>query len=94
LPHVWLEEGAAMQDRIPDGYTVLRLGGTKTDAGGLAAALRARGAPTSVLDVADKTAREIYACDLLLVRPDLHVVWRGNAAPEDCASIAAIATGH
>jgi hypothetical protein len=94
LPHVWLEDGAAMQDRIADGYTVLRLGGTNAEAGGLAAALRAQGAPVSVLDVPDKTARDIYGYDLLLVRPDLHVVWRGNAAPEDCARVAAVATGH
>ena len=38
--------------------------------------------------------REIYGYDLILVRPDLHVVWRGNAAPEDAAEVAAIATGH
>jgi len=24
----------------------------------------------------------------------MHVVWRGNAAPEDPAEVAAIATGH
>jgi 2-polyprenyl-6-methoxyphenol hydroxylase-like FAD-dependent oxidoreductase len=94
LPHVWLDDGSAVQDSIPDGYTVLRLGGTKADAGGLAAALRARGAPVTVLDVPDKTAREIYAYDLLLVRPDLHVIWRGNAAPDDPAHVAAIATGQ
>jgi hypothetical protein len=94
LPHVWLDDGSAMQDRIPDGYTVLRLGGTKADAGGLAAALRARGAPVTVLDVPDKIAREIYAHDLVVVRPDLHVVWRGNIAPDDPGRIAAIATGH
>jgi hypothetical protein len=94
LPHVWLDDGSAMQDRIPDGYTVLRLGGTRADAGGLAAALRARGAPVTVLDVPDKTAREIYAHDLVVVRPDLHVVWRGNTAPDDPVRIAAIATGQ
>ena len=27
LPHVWLDDGSAMQDRIGDGYTLLRLGG-------------------------------------------------------------------
>jgi hypothetical protein len=24
----------------------------------------------------------------------MHVVWRGNAAPEDVAKVAAVATGH
>ena len=32
--------------------------------------------------------------DPILLRPDLHVVWRGNAAPENAAEVAAIATGH
>jgi hypothetical protein len=27
------------------------------------------------------------------VRPDLHVVWRGNAAPENPQELAALATG-
>jgi len=94
LPHVWLDDGTPIQDRIPDGYTVLKLGGTKADPGGLAAALRARGAPVTVLELADTAAREIYGYDLVLVRPDLHVVWRGNAAQEDPARIAATATGH
>jgi aromatic ring hydroxylase-like protein len=48
----------------------------------------------TVIEAGDARAREIYECDLVLVRPDLHVVWRGNAAPEDPARIAAIATGH
>ena len=33
----------------------------------------------TVLDVPDRIARDIYGYDLILVRPDLHVVWRGNA---------------
>jgi hypothetical protein len=94
LPHVWLEDDTAIQDRIPDGYAILRLGDTKADARGLENALRARGAPVSVIEVAGARARDIYECDLVLVRPDLHVVWRGNAAPDDPAHIAAIATGH
>ena len=55
---------------------------------------RARGAPVDVLDVPDRVARDVYGYDLMLVRPDMHVVWRGNAAPEDPERVAAIATGH
>jgi 2-polyprenyl-6-methoxyphenol hydroxylase-like FAD-dependent oxidoreductase len=94
LPHVWLGDGTALQDRIADGYTILKLGGSKADASGLERAIRARGAPVAVLDVPDQVARDIYGYDLILVRPDLHVVWRGNAAPEDAEAIAAVATGH
>jgi 2-polyprenyl-6-methoxyphenol hydroxylase-like FAD-dependent oxidoreductase len=94
LPHVWLDDGTPMQDRVPDGYTLLRLGNSKADTAGLERAIRARGAPVTVLDVPDKIAREIYGYDVILLRPDMHVVWRGNAAPDDAEEIAAVATGH
>jgi 2-polyprenyl-6-methoxyphenol hydroxylase-like FAD-dependent oxidoreductase len=94
LPHVWLDDGTPLQDRIPDGYTILRLGHTKADATGLQKAIRSRGASATVLDVPDRIAREIYGYDLILLRPDMHVVWRGQTAPEDAAEVAAIATGH
>ena len=54
----------------------------------------APGAPLDELDIGDEAAREIYGFDLLLVRPDLHVVWRGNQVPEDTEIIAAVATGR
>ena len=94
LPHVWLDGGTPLQDKIADGYTVLKLAGTKADAGGLQDAIAARGAPVRVLDVPDKVARDVYGYDLVLIRPDMHVVWRGNAAPEDAGKVADIATGH
>ncbi len=94
LPHVWLDDGTALQDRIGDGYTILRLGRSKADVGALERALRAHGAPVTVLEIPDQIARDLYDYDLLLLRPDMHVVWRGHAPPEDAAEVAAIATGH
>jgi 2-polyprenyl-6-methoxyphenol hydroxylase-like FAD-dependent oxidoreductase len=94
LPHVWLDDGTPMQDRIPDGYTILKLGRTKSDVSGLERAIRFHGAPVTVLDVPDRIARDIYGYDLLLLRPDMHVVWRGNAAPEDTAYGGALAPAH
>ena len=38
--------------------------------------------------------RDVYGCDLLLLRPELHVVWRGNRLPDDPARLAALATGR
>ncbi len=94
LPHVWLDDGTAMQDRIGDGYTLLRLGGTKADTTRLTEAFAALGAPFAVLDVPDAAARDIYGRDLILLRPDMHIVWRGNSAPDDPQRLAALATGH
>ena len=47
-----------------------------------------------VLDIADETARADYGYDLLLLRPDLHVAWRGNQPPDDPKRLAAIVTGN
>jgi 2-polyprenyl-6-methoxyphenol hydroxylase-like FAD-dependent oxidoreductase len=94
LPHVWLKDGAAMQDRIGygAGYTLVRLSGGRGE--GLDQAFGALGAPFRILDIDDPHAREIYGYELLLLRPDLHIVWRGNAPPEHPELLAAIATGY
>ena len=94
LPHVWLSGGTALHDRIGDGYTLLRLGRTLEDASALASAFAVYGTPFTTLDIDDERPREIYGYDLLLLRPDLHVVWRGNRLPDDPGRLAAIATGH
>ena len=94
LPHVWLGDGVALHDRLGQGYTLLRLGGTHADTSSLERSFHKLRAPLEVLDVATERAREIYQYDLLLVRPDLHVVWRGNELPQDAAKMAMLATGR
>ncbi len=94
LPHVWLEDGTPIHDRISNvGYTLLTLNG-RHDTASLESAFRARSAPFSVLQIASGAARAIYERDLILVRPDMHVVWRGNNPPESPAELAALATGN
>jgi 2-polyprenyl-6-methoxyphenol hydroxylase-like FAD-dependent oxidoreductase len=95
LPHVWIEPGKlSVHDRIGDGFTLLRLRAVKADASRLRQAFAALGAPLAVLDVDSDGVREVYGFDYLLVRPDLHVVWRGNALPGNPDEVARIVTGH
>jgi 2-polyprenyl-6-methoxyphenol hydroxylase-like FAD-dependent oxidoreductase len=94
LPHVWLEDGTPIQDRIPNvGYTLLCLN-ARHEAAALEDAFRKRSAPLSLLHVQSEPARAIYERDLILVRPDMHVVWRGNSPPDNADELAALATGH
>jgi 2-polyprenyl-6-methoxyphenol hydroxylase-like FAD-dependent oxidoreductase len=94
LPHLWLDDGTPIQDHIPTrGYTVIRLR-RELDVRSLQAAFEARGTTLTVLDVPDMTARMVYERGLMLLRPDLHIVWRGKQPPADPATLAAIATGH
>jgi hypothetical protein len=92
LPHVWLGDGRALHDCIGEGYTLLQLK-SQADAAPLAKAFASHAAPFTVLDVNEDRPRDIYGCDMLLLRPDLHVVWRGNRL-DDPVKLAAIATGH
>ncbi len=92
LPHVWLDDGSALHDRLGDRFSLLQL--DDLDVEPLANALRSRGVPTDVLDVADARVRKVYDAGALLVRPDLHVAWRGTRAPRDPDRIAAMVTGH
>ena len=94
LPHVWLSDGSALHDRLGPGYSLLRLGRIHADTSNLERAFRGLGARLDLIDVPDATPRDLYRYDLLLVRPDLHVAWRGNQLPEDTAELASLTTGH
>jgi 2-polyprenyl-6-methoxyphenol hydroxylase-like FAD-dependent oxidoreductase len=94
LPHVWLSNGVAVQDIVPTtGYTLLRLDARHNVSAFQQAFARYR-APFTVVDIDSDTARAVYERDLLLLRPDLHVAWRGSLPPENPAELAAVVTGH
>jgi 2-polyprenyl-6-methoxyphenol hydroxylase-like FAD-dependent oxidoreductase len=96
LPHTWLADGTAMQDRIgyDRGFTLLRLGGSRANVSALEKACADYRVPLRVLDVPDAEPREVYGYDLILLRPDMHVAWRGNRLPDDTSKLAAVVTGH
>jgi hypothetical protein len=94
LPHVWLGDGSAVQDRVGYdlGFTLLRF--SDIDVDGTARAFASLGVPFRILELRDDRVRELYERDLLLLRPDLHVAWRGNRPPGDSAGLARLVTGH
>ena len=93
IPHMWLRDGRAIQDVLGDDYTLLDLrGDCQTEA--LERAFRALGAPLSVLRLDEPHVREVYECSTLLLRPDLHIAWRGQELPGGAAALAALTTGH
>jgi len=66
----------------------LRLdGGRFTDTAGIERVAGARNLPLSVVDIDDENTRDIYGCDLVLIRPDGHIAWRGSVIGEDHASL-------
>ncbi|WP_421106863.1 FAD-dependent monooxygenase [Streptomyces sp. NEAU-S77] len=97
-PHVWLDDwrgpGSSLFDRFGPYYTVLRLGPEPPPVKELEAAAQAAGLPLRTLDVEDPVVRDLYERDLVLIRPDQHVAWRGNALPTDPGDLVARVTGQ
>jgi len=94
LPHMWLDDGVALHDQLGrQEFTLLRLadvGGVE----GLRAAFDHLGVPLSVLDVPSDELAAAYGAPAVLVRPDLHVAWRGDPTRADAASVAARVSGR
>lgn len=97
MPHFWLDRGrgygSSVFDRLSFGFTLLRLGGRTPDTGAIERAARARNVPLDVLDIPASEVRDLYERDLVLVRPDQYVAWRGNTPPADADRLLARLVG-
>ena len=66
-------------------FVLLRFGAPDTDVSALVEAAAVRGVPLKVEDIDDEKAAALYEKPLVLVRPDGHIAWRGDALPDDAA---------
>ena len=82
-----------MQDILGQGFTLIDLKGD-VDSHRLERAFAKLGAPLDVVHLQEPHANRVYAATLLLVRPDLHIVWRGEHLPEHLDELALKVTGH
>jgi 2-polyprenyl-6-methoxyphenol hydroxylase-like FAD-dependent oxidoreductase len=85
-PHLWLDDDRSLLDTLGHCFVILQFNGSD-DARRLAACAGRRGIPVSVVTGGLPRARELYGADLVVVRPDQHVAWRGDGAPEDCDAL-------
>jgi 2-polyprenyl-6-methoxyphenol hydroxylase-like FAD-dependent oxidoreductase len=93
LPHVWLPDGTSIYDLLGDGFALLKLG-PGAAAGSLADAAARSGIPLRVLDLVHlPRLRALYEADLVLVRPDQHVAWRGTSVADAAALFRSVVGG-
>jgi 2-polyprenyl-6-methoxyphenol hydroxylase-like FAD-dependent oxidoreductase len=83
-PHVWLGERSTL-DAFGRGFVLMHWGAT-AESQELAAAAHERKVPLEVVEGSPE-ASALYERTLVLVRPDGHVAWRGNAAPDDALAV-------
>jgi hypothetical protein len=86
-PHAWLADGRSCLDLFDRNFTLLRLGSEPVESRTLENAARAQGVPLALRDVKEKAVADLYEMRLVLVRPDGHVAWRGNADPAHAQDI-------
>lgn len=93
LPSTYLPDGRLLYERLGPGFTLIAFG--TVDDGGFEVAARTAGVLANLvrLNGAATGLQPIYERPLLLVRPDQHVAWRGDSAPE-WAHVLAIACGR
>jgi 2-polyprenyl-6-methoxyphenol hydroxylase-like FAD-dependent oxidoreductase len=92
LPHAWLPDGSSLYDLLGDGFTLIKLAPASPECP-LADAASQAGVPLRVVDLAHlPRLRPRYGADLVLVRPDQHVAWRGDTV-DDAAAVLARVTG-
>lgn len=91
-PHIWLQDDSSLFDHFGSGFCLLKLNGSASTSA-LEKAASARSVPLKVFELDNDEARQLYERDLVLIRPDQHVAWRGNTLPEDCERLVDIVRG-
>jgi len=86
-PHVWLEDGRSTLDLFGKGFTLLVLSSIPTATTAFTTAAKKIRLPLEVVALDEPSVRETYERPVVLVRPDGHVAWRGDSAPDNPAAI-------
>jgi FAD binding domain len=86
-PHVWLKDRRSILDLFGRSFILLNLSGKSPDTKTIRQAANRVGLPLEVITLDESKVRETYERDFVLVRPDGHVAWRGDALPANAAAM-------
>jgi 2-polyprenyl-6-methoxyphenol hydroxylase-like FAD-dependent oxidoreductase len=91
-PHFWLDVGRCVFDDFGLGFAVLDFG-ENAGAEDLVAAAIDLGVPVKLLRISNAEAQKLYEADIVLVRPDQHIAWRGKSETFDAGRVIRRALG-
>jgi 2-polyprenyl-6-methoxyphenol hydroxylase-like FAD-dependent oxidoreductase len=80
--HAWLADGRSVLDLVGECYTLLRICAGELDTSAMETAAGRVGMPFTTVDIDEPHVVELFEAPLVLVRPDGHVAWRGQRAPD------------
>ncbi|WP_066552934.1 FAD-dependent oxidoreductase [Croceicoccus bisphenolivorans] len=95
LPHLWLRDGRSVFDLLGFDWALLAMQGHDPGAAaGFAAAAAELGIALATIDLGGEDARALYEADLVLVRPDQIVAWRGSGEGVNARSLLSRLMGY
>ncbi len=77
-PHLWLADGSSLYDHFGDGFTLLITAGDGAGVSEAEQTAHAMHVPLKTLRLDEPRLRARYGASFALIRPDQHVVWRGE----------------
>lgn len=80
-PHWASVDGRSLFDELGPGFTLLHMGPREIEIQNLVEAAAERDVPLEVVRHSEPRLHELYAANLVLVRPDQHVAWRSDEPP-------------
>jgi 2-polyprenyl-6-methoxyphenol hydroxylase-like FAD-dependent oxidoreductase len=93
-PHAWLKDGSALFDHFSNGFTLLKLGSVRINTDNFINSAIKLGIPIALYENTSKDLLDLYKYNLILVRPDQYVAWRGDKVPEDLNSVLKLVSGR
>ena len=93
-PHAWLDNETSTLDWFGEKFMIIYTGPMATDADALMAVFKDHAIPVGLCQIKDPHIQTLYERPLVLVRPDGHVAWRGQASPDDADSLIRQISGH
>jgi 2-polyprenyl-6-methoxyphenol hydroxylase-like FAD-dependent oxidoreductase len=93
-PHAWLKDGRSTLDLFGRSFVLLCFAPGGAVGRGFAEAARGRDFPLQIVDLCgEATIRDLYGANYILVRPDGHVAWRGDAEPANHGHVLDVVRG-
>ncbi|BFM15142.1 FAD-dependent oxidoreductase [Maricurvus nonylphenolicus] len=93
LPHMWMAEGVSLHDELGEDMSLIAIDASEIDIEKIVEAAKERRVPLKVVRCDGRSdMNKVYEAKLILVRPDLHVTWRGDQV-EDAGDIMNVAVG-
>jgi 2-polyprenyl-6-methoxyphenol hydroxylase-like FAD-dependent oxidoreductase len=93
LPHIWLGHDRSIYDELGTGFSILASETRLEEIERISSAARDRRMPLTVVTLPELVLRDKWQAELILVRPDQHVAWCGDALPADPSALIGVVCG-